>query len=176
MAPIYVRDSEFAIVQKLFQKNNLSLFDFQIWLYQSDTIGNHYVFCNQFYHGIQIMAYRVIFWFNNQDIYDNLVGELVGNITIDTIPSVTTNNAGILFRQAIASDSFNKNNLSSFRSYGFNAELELYDLNYGKEFVPKKFILVWIITVANGAKYPVGCIRADSLHLIYYDNGREYNR
>jgi hypothetical protein len=172
MAPL-ISTSDSILVQSLFQKNNLSLLNIQVWFLSKDVyfVGDHYVFCDQYYHGMHIFPSEVIFWFNDQDILYNTVGELIDRITIDTIPRVTTDSAGILFCHAIATDSLFKNSLSSFRSYGFNAELKINNLDYDKESIPKRFLLVWYLTVANGSKYPAGCVRADSLSLLYYDNG-----
>lgn len=166
-----VSDSEFVIVQDLFQKNNLSLSNLQVYRLQTDNLDRHHVRCYQFYGNLEYFTNEVIFHFNNQDIYYFLSGDLITNISLDTIPKVTATDAGTLFYGEIASDSWYKDSLSSFQRQGLDAELGIYDLNAGISYTPTNFVLAWKMTVANGRDYPVGYVRADSLSLIYYFNG-----
>jgi hypothetical protein len=168
-APL-ISDSEFVIVQVLFQKNNLSLSNLQVYKLLTNN-SYHFVRCYQFIYGLELFTNDVVFVFDGHDNYNSLGGELITSIALDTIPMVTTNDAGTLFFNEIKSDPWYKDSLESFLNYGFNAELGIYDMNTGTSYAPLHFVLVWKLTVTNGMEYPVGFIRADSLHLIYYFNG-----
>jgi len=167
-----ISDSAMAIVQGLFQKNNLSLSNLQVYRLQTENLGYHHVRCYQFYQGLNIFNNEVIFHFKNRDGYSSLSGELITSVTIDTVPKISVNVAGVWFDSQIAHDSRYKDSLNSFRHQGFNAELGLYDLNSGVSNMPKNFVLAWKMNVANRRRgYPVGYVQADSLRLIYYFNG-----
>ena len=176
-----VPETDMAFVQDLFKNNNLSFADREVWLLRRDvdstgqpSPGRSFVFCNQFYRGLEISSSEVIFWFNNEGIYYYMVGELFTGITLDTIPGVSLKDAGMLFYRGIVGDRLYADSLRSFRSRGFNAELGIRDLNLGTNYTSIRFVLAWNLHV-NGLSRPSAWIRADSLQLLYYDSG-VYNR
>jgi hypothetical protein len=165
-----ISDSEFVIVQSLFQKNNLSLSNLQTYRLLTNH-GWRYVRCYQYYHGLELFTNDVVIIFDSLGIYSTTSGDLISSIPIDTIPGVKMKDAGILFYDQIVSDPWYKDSLNSFRSRGFSAELGIYNLNAGTGDSQMRFVLTWKITVTNRGDYPVGYVRADSQHLIYYSNG-----
>ena len=165
-----VSASEWGSVQGLFQKNNLSLSNLQVYELQTSD-GFHYVRCYQFFQGLELFTNDVVFVFDRDDNYSSLGGELITNISIDAVVRTTMYDASTMFFGKIVQDYAYHDSLDSFRYRGFNAELGIYDLNAGIGATQKHFVPVWKITAANGLRYPIGYIRADSLHLIYYFNG-----
>lgn len=165
-----ISNSEMAIVQGLFQKNNLSLSNLQV--YRLDLHDDyHYVRCYQFYNNLELFTNDVVFTFNNQDILSFIGGDLITSITVDTRPKVSEKDAGTLFYGEIKNDWRFKDSLSSYGGQCFTAELGFYNLNSGMSSAQNNFVLAWKMKIANGSEYPYGYIRADSLRLIYYTNG-----
>jgi Zn-dependent metalloprotease len=171
-----ISDSAMAIIQRLFQKNGLTINNLQVVQLSTDNLGYNHVRCLQFFRDIEIFNEEVIFHFNNLDVYYNLSNELIARVDVDTMLKVAMNEASNLFYREIAADPLFQDSLTSFRSQGFNAELGIKNLNAGIGNVPKHFVLAWRMTITNGWKYPFGYIRADSLYLIYYFNGIIYGK
>jgi Zn-dependent metalloprotease len=168
-----ISDSAMAIVKDLFQKNNVSLSNLQVYRLITEPSGYYHVRCNQFFKGLKLFANEVIFHFKNR-FNSSLTGELITGVTIDTVPKVSVSTAGAWFESQIAQDFQFKDSLNAFRGRGYNAELGIYELKSGVSTMPKNFVLAWKMNVAYSKGYPVGYVRADSLRLIYYDNGVRY--
>lgn len=166
-----ISDSAFAIVKSLFQKNNLSLSNLQVYrLLILD--GFSYVRCYQFYQGYELYTNDVVFVFDKQGLFNSRSGDLVININIDTKPNLNADIAGNLFYREIENDPWYKDSVNYFLHQGFNAELGIYDLNAGSGNAQKHFVPAWKMTITdNEFPYPIAYIRADSLSLIYYTNG-----
>lgn len=168
-----VSDSVMAIVKDLFRENHLSLSNIQVYRLNVGPSGYYHVRCYQFYQGLELFTGRVTFHFKNR-LYYHLSNELITGVALDTMPKISMNTAGIWFDGQIARDPQFKDSLNAFRDHGYNAELGIWDLNSGVSNMPKNFVLAWQLTVANEKKFPIGYVRADSLRLIYYDNGIRY--
>ncbi len=167
-----ISDSDLNLVLTLFQKNNINLENLKIELLTKDiySLGDRYVFCDQFYKGLLYFDSRVIFWFNKEDSLYNQVGELYTNFSINVTPKISEYDASNLFYHKIASDSLFIDSLQSFITKGSNAELGIFNLNIGNNSTSQNFVLAWKLTIANGTKYPTAMIRADSLSFIYYSS------
>jgi hypothetical protein len=98
-------------------------------------------------------------------------GDLINSVPVDTGPSVSETDAGMLFHEQIARDQEYRDSLNSFASRGFTAELGFFDLNAGISYAKKQFVLAWKVNVANGREFPCAYVRADFLQLIGYMNG-----
>ena len=181
-----VPETDMAFVQDLFKKNNLSCADLEVWLLRRDvdstgqpSPGRSFVFCNQFYRGLEISSSEVIFWFNNEGIYYYMVGELFTGITLDTIPGVSLKDAGMLFYRGIVGDRLYADSLRSFRSRGFNAELGIRDLNLGTNRAPSGIFYLWYCDregkrqkISTGRRLKAGAKRKTPTG----DAGRPYRR
>ncbi len=173
-----VSDDDLVTITNLFQTNSLPLSsNWQVFYFDSNaySAGTKCVCCFEFCHNLKLFNSSLIFWFNSQNQYTGLTGYIHAGIAIDTIPKVTMNEACLLFCSRISNDPIYSDSLSSFKNYGFNAELGFhnlnFDLNYGFNNTPENFGLAWELTVDKGGRYPTGYIRADSLYLIYYNDG-----
>lgn len=164
--------SEFVIVQELFKKNNRSLSNLQVYRLKK-SFGYH-VSCNQFYKGLQLFTKDVIVHFDSTGKSSGLSGDFISSVAIDTVFKVPMKDAGLLFFKQLISDPLYRDSDSSSQNVSINAELRIYNRNAGSGNTPKKFVLVWKTTLANGGDVPIVYIRADSIQLISYDNGIRY--
>ncbi|MHB8132448.1 MAG: hypothetical protein ACYDEX_26135 [Mobilitalea sp.] len=164
-----VTDSEYAIVNSLFSKNNLSLSNLKVYRLQENK--GYHVRCYQFYNSLELFTNDVVFNFDANNNYTSLGGKLINSIDIGFLPKVLMQEASNLFYKEINSDWYQKDSLDSYYNYGFNAELGIFDLNYGHSNAQENFVLAWRLTINNKSDYPKAYFRADLLELIYYSNG-----
>lgn len=164
-----VSDSEFTIVKRLFSRNTLSLSNLKVYRLQEQK--GYHVRCFQYYNSLELFTNDVVFNFDANENYTFLGGELINSIDTDFLPQVPMEEASNLFYNKINSDWYQKDSLDSYLEHGFNAELGIFDLNFGQSYAQKNFVLAWRLTIDKKSDYPKAYVRADLLQLIYYSNG-----
>ena len=165
-----IPDSLYSIVQNLFNRNNLSLTNLKVFMF-TEHDNSKYIRCYQYYQGMEMFTNDVVFWFDKNDNYISLGGDLISQPDLSGQVNVNMNDAARIFYDNLKTDFWYKDSLSDYCSKGFTAELGIYDLNAGFSYTQKNFVYAWKIKVVGKERYPLAYIRADSLLLIYYTNG-----
>jgi hypothetical protein len=165
-----IPDSLYSIVQNLFNRNNLSLTNLKVFMF-TEHDNSKYIRCYQYYQSMEMFTNDVVFWFDRNDNYFSLGGDLINQPDLSGQVNVNMYDAAKIFYDNLKTDFWYKDSLSEFCSRGFTAELGIYDLNAGTSDSQKNFVYAWRIKVFGKDRFPVAYIRADSLLLIYYTNG-----
>jgi len=115
-------EKDLNLVKSLFDKNNISYYNYSFYWLDTTVSGRHYVHCFQYVNSLKILSNPLHYTFDENDEVAGLWGEKIENINLDSIPNMNANDVVKIFLDQISKSSHFKSELAEIENGCFYVE------------------------------------------------------
>ena len=162
-------ETDLNLVKSLFDKNNISYYNYSFYWLETDVYGHHNISCFQYINNLKILSNPLHYTFDENDKFTGLMGEKIENINLDSIPNMNTNNVIEIFLDQISKSPYYKSNLAEIKNGCFDVEFGYFQDNPLDDPTKKVMVKAWKVKPHNSYPPYAYIDDSDGRVIIYWD-------